>query len=228
MTSTPDGSIDQAELKRLAKDASEKEAYMRLLAAMNTPLDYAARIESEARYRMACDDFREADARYRAARSGIAPISGIYLDDLEGLVKAATALPWRGDTFGRGILGDFDADGWCEIARCSPHSLSSDARFKQWIKDRAYIVAACNALPKLIASHRAAQAAAEARIEKLRSACAPLLKALEADFTNELTECSITGCDDDLSVGTDEAADIALTFGHIRALRRALEETGNA
>lgn len=82
----------------------------------------------------------------------------IDLDELERLAKAATPGPWVDS--GLGLIRPLKKTSEF-VAHCAPIVIHSVKKLQQCKANAAYIVAACNAVPELVARVRELKAALE-------------------------------------------------------------------
>ena len=80
------------------------------------------------------------------------------LAELERLTKAATPGPWKDKSFKRNYDWGVICSGGKRIAQCTSTDVTDERKrvtFEEKLANAAYIAAACNAAPELIAENRA-------------------------------------------------------------------------
>lgn len=83
------------------------------------------------------------------------------LEKLERLAKAATPGPWKDKSFKRYYDWGVICSGGKRIAQCTSADVTDERKrvtFEEKLANAAYIAAACNSLPDLIAELKAARA----------------------------------------------------------------------
>ena len=81
----------------------------------------------------------------------------IDLDELERLAKAATPGPWKDKSYKRNYDWGVICSGGKRIAICASKEVTDKRKnvtFDEMLANAAYIVAACNAVPELVARVR--------------------------------------------------------------------------
>jgi hypothetical protein len=87
-------------------------------------------------------------------------MDGTKIDELERLAKAATPGPWKDKSFKRNYDWGVICSGGKRIAQCTSADVTDERKrvtFEEKLANAAYIAAACNAVPELIAKNRALQ-----------------------------------------------------------------------
>lgn len=109
----------------------------------------------------------------------------IDLEKIERLHKAATPGPWKDKSFKRNYDWGVICSGGKRIAQCTSADVTDERKrvtFEEKLANAAYIAAACNAAPELVAENRVLRK----RVRELEETV--IMLQIENDTINELRE----------------------------------------
>jgi hypothetical protein len=115
-------------------------------------------------------------------------MDSVQLEELERLAKAATPGPWKDKSFKRNYDWGVICSGGKRIAQCTSADVTDERKrvtFEEKLANAAYIAAACNAVPELIAENRKFQECTR----ELSKQNDFFLKALKENFMCPYSRC---------------------------------------